>query len=289
MKKILVTGANGQLGKCIQDLAEEQSGLSFVFTDHKELDITSQESAEVLFKDNKFDYCINCAAYTAVDKAEEEAEQAYLINAEGVKHLAMACKENDVILIHVSTDFVFDGRKDTPYTEEDIPNPINVYGKSKLKGEEYVQEILNKYFIIRTSWVYSEYGHNFVKTMLRLGREKDDLNVVCDQFGSPTYAGDLAKVILNIISNNRNVYGLYNYSNEGVISWYDFAKSIFETCNMKLNLKPIKTEEYPAPAARPKFSVLNKDKIKNSFTVEVPVWDDSLEDCINTIVLFEYK
>lgn len=289
MKKILVTGANGQLGRCIQDLAGEYSGLLFVFTDYKELDITSPEDVNVFFGDKKFDYCINCAAYTAVDKAEEEVEQAYLINAEGVKNLAASCKKYDVVLVHVSTDFVFDGQKDTPYTEEDIPNPINVYGKSKLKGEQYVQEILNKYFIIRTSWVYSEYGHNFVKTMLRLGKEKDEISVVNDQVGTPTYAGDLAKVILKIISDNNNFYGLYHYSNEGEASWYDFAKSIFKRCNIKINLKPIKSEEYLKPAVRPKFSVLNKDKIKNSFKVEVPVWDDSLAEGINVIVHYECK
>src|SRR5690606_23203811 len=236
-----------------------------------------------------YDYCINCAAYTAVDKAETEEEKAYLVNAEAVKYLAEACKQNDTVLIHVSTDFVFDGQKGSPYTEDDPTNPIGVYGASKLKGEQYVQSILEKYFIIRTSWVYSEYGHNFVKTMLRLGKEKDEISVVNDQVGTPTYAGDLAKVILKIILNNKNLYGLYHYSNEGEASWYDFAKSIFKKCNIKINLKPIKSEEYLKTTVRTKFSVLNKDKIKNSFKVEVPVWDDSLAEGINVIVHYECK
>lgn len=283
MIKILVTGANGQLGKCIQDLAGKYSDLSFVFTDHKEFDITSQENVNKFFEDQKFDYCINCAAYTAVDKAETEKEMAFLINAEAVKYLALACKETDTTLIHISTDFVFDGKKGEPYTEEDKPNPINVYGASKLKGEQYVQKILKKYFIVRTSWVYSQHGHNFVKTMLRLAKERDELNVVCDQFGSPTYAGDLAKVILNIILMNKTLYGLYHYSNEGVVSWYDFAKIIFEEGSVKVNLKPIKTEKYPTPAKRPAFSVMDKAKIKQELKFEIPNWRDSLISTIKKI------
>lgn len=283
MKKILVTGANGQLGRCIQDLAVEYSGLTFVFTDYRELDITSQESVNIFFENEKFDYCINCAAYTAVDKAEEEIEQAYLINAEGVKHLAIACNEWDTILLHISTDFVFDGQKDTPYTEEDSPNPINVYGASKLKGEQYVQEILDKYFIIRTSWVYSEYGHNFVKTMLRLGKERDEISVVNDQIGTPTYAGDLAKVILNITSSSNNIYGLYHYSNEGVASWFDFARTIFKEANIDINLNSIKTEKYPTPAKRPAFSVMDKAKIKQELKFGISNWRDSLRESLSKV------
>ncbi len=204
---ILVTGAHGQLGKCIQDLAKEHSKLNFIFTDYEDLDITKPEGVNEFFKNQIFDYCINCAAYTAVDKAEVEKDKAFLVNAEAAKYLAESCKEHGATLIHVSTDFVFDGEKGEPYTEEDKPNPINIYGASKLKGEQYVQNILEKHFIIRTSWVYSEYGHNFVKTMLRLAEERNEISVVNDQIGSPTYAGDLAKVIFTIILKEKTEYG----------------------------------------------------------------------------------
>lgn len=273
--KLLITGANGQLGRCLQDVAKRYPGYDFHFKTSKELDITSKEQINNLFDHERFDYCINCAAYTAVDKAETDLENAFLVNAEAVKYLAEACKDNNTILIHISTDFVFDGTKTTPYTEEDAPNPINVYGASKLKGEQYVQDILGDYFIIRTSWVYSEYGHNFVKTMLRLGAEREELNVVNDQIGSPTYARDLAEAIMKIISLKATNYGIYHYSNEGSISWYDFAKAIFKINEMNVHVNPISSEAYRTAAKRPIFSVMDTSKI--SQFVEINCWEKSLK------------
>ncbi|MCK0158135.1 dTDP-4-dehydrorhamnose reductase [Cellulophaga sp. F20128] len=266
--KILVTGANGQLGKCIQDVAKSYPQFNFHFKTSKDLNISEKEQLGALFDQEKYDFCVNCAAYTAVDKAETEKDKAYLVNAEAVRYLAEVCKEQNCVLIHISTDFVFDGNKTTPYTEEDIPNPINVYGASKLKGEQYIHEILEKYFIFRTSWVYSEYGNNFVKTMLHLGKEREVLSVVNDQIGSPTYAGDLAKLVLGIIEVNSNKYGLYHYSNEGKISWYEFATEIFKQKGLKTKVNPIATEEYPTPARRPLYSVLDNSKIKERFKLE---------------------
>lgn len=280
---ILVTGANGQLGKCIQDLAREHSDLNFSFTDILELDITDENFVKHYFEDNSFDYCINCAAYTAVDLAESETYMAFLINAEAVKILAKACSLNNCCLIHISTDFVFDGKKPNAYVEEDTPNPLSVYGSSKLRAEYYVQNILKEYFIIRTSWVYSEYGHNFVKTMLRLGNEKKEVNVVNDQIGSPTYARDLGGFLIALLLNNKNQYGVYHYSNEGEISWYEFAIKIFEIAELRLKVNPISSSEYPTPAKRPKNSKLNKDKTKKAFNISIPFWSNSLINCFSRI------
>lgn len=273
--KLLITGANGQLGRCLQDVAKGFTDHEFHFKTSQELDITKKEQIDNLFAQEKYDYCINCAAYTAVDKAETDQDNAFLVNAEAVKYLAEACKAQNTILIHVSTDFVFNGSKTTPYTEEDIPNPINVYGASKLKGEQNVQKVLEKYFIIRTSWVYSEYGNNFVKTMLRLGAERDELSVVNDQIGSPTYAGDLAKAIIEIISLKATNYGLYHYSNEGAVSWYDFAKAIFKSKDMNVKVNPIPSTAYPTAAKRPMFSVMETAKV--SEFVKIRCWEKGLE------------
>jgi dTDP-4-dehydrorhamnose reductase len=275
--KILVTGANGQLGRCLQDVAKKYPDYDFHFKTSKELDITTKEKIRSLFEQEKFEYCINCAAYTAVDRAETERDSAFLVNAEAVKYLAEACKENETILIHISTDFVFDGSKTTPYSEEDIPNPLNVYGASKLKGEQYVQEIWESYFIIRTSWVYSEYGHNFVKTMLRLGAERKELSVVIDQIGSPTSARDLAEVIMIIINSKSTKYGLYHYGNDGELSWFDFARAIFAESKSDVKLITIKTKDYPTLAKRPLYSVLVKNKITNKLNIEIPFWEESLK------------
>ncbi|MGB5820718.1 MAG: dTDP-4-dehydrorhamnose reductase [Saonia sp.] len=280
---ILVTGASGQLGKCIQGLAQEHSDLIFSFTDIPELDITDENSVNSYFEENSFDYCINCAAFTAVDLAESQKNKAYLINAEAVRILTEACNVNNCVLIHISTDFVFDGEKKGPYNEKDIPNPINVYGKSKLQGEFYVQEILKNYFIIRTSWVYSEHGKNFLKTMLRLGHEMEEINVVDDQMGSPTYAADLAAFILFLITNKRQEYGLYHYSNEGTISWYDFAVKIFEVAELNLKVNSICTAAYPTQAKRPKRSNLSKTKTINTFKITIPLWSDSLINCFSLL------
>lgn len=283
--KILITGTNGQLGRCLHVVSEKYPNYDFHFKTSKQLDITRKEQIDILFAREKFDFCINCAAYTAVDKAESDQENAFLVNAEAVKYLAETCKANKTTLVHISTDFVFDGTKDKPYKEEDIPNPINVYGASKLKGEQYIQEILNNYFIIRTSWVYSEYGHNFVKTMLRLGAERDEISVVNDQIGSPTYAGDLAKAIMEVIRSKTASFGLYHYTNEGTTSWHDFAKTIFEIKEIKIKVNPISSNNYRTQAKRPMYSVLDKTKIKEVFNISIiPNLENSLKEVIyNTL------
>ncbi|MBO0591363.1 dTDP-4-dehydrorhamnose reductase [Cellulophaga sp. E16_2] len=285
MKKniqILVIGANGQLGKCVKDISLKYPSYNFNFKNSKELNITQEQEIQTLFAELNFDYCINCAAYTAVDKAEDDKENAFLVNAEGVKYLAEACENSNTALIHISTDFVFDGTKENPLLENDTPNPINVYGASKLKGEEYIKDILKKYFIIRTSWVYSKYGNNFVKTMLRLGNERDEINVVNDQFGSPTYAIDLAEFIFKIINCESENYGLYHYSNEGSISWYDFAEEIFRQKKIAIKLHSINSEDYVTPAKRPFFSVMDKSKAKKQLNITVPNWKTSLQECLKT-------
>lgn len=277
--KILVTGSNGQLGKCFQELVfHKYTDLDVVFLNASELDITNQSQVENTFKSKNFDYCINCSAYTAVDKAETEKEKAFAVNAEGVKFLSQACDKYQTTFIHISTDFVFDGTKSTPYKETDTPNPINIYGLSKLTGENHIQEILERYFIIRTSWLYSEYGHNFVKTMLRLSKDKKQISVVGDQIGAPTYAKDLANMILDIIKNRQTAYGVYHYSNQGVASWYDFAKAIFDINNIEITLHKIKTEEFPTAAKRPSFSVLDTTKVQEQFKLKIPSWRDSLNE-----------
>ena len=278
MKQVLVTGANGQLGNSIKRISTNFKDLKFVFTDVADLDITSSEEVNTFFESNALDYCINCAAYTAVDKAEEEVDKAFLINATAVKNLAEACQTTGAVLIHISTDFVFDGTKRTPYTEEDTPNPLSVYGKSKLKGEEYVQEICDRHFIVRTSWLYSEYGNNFVKTMLRLAETRKQISVVNDQIGSPTYAGDLAEFILKVISSESTAYGLYHYSNSGAISWYDFAVEIFRQFGKEIDVQPIKTKDYPTAAKRPKFSVLKTEKGNTDAAIQTKSWDVRLKE-----------
>ena len=281
MMNVLVTGSNGQLASCIKDLAKRDTSLNFIYTDYQELDICDLNQIELFFKSNqKIDYCINCAAYTAVDKAESEVEKTFEINAQGAKNLAIVCSEFDTVLIQVSTDFVFDGEKTEPYTETDVANPISVYGASKLQGEVEIQKTYKKHFIIRTSWLYSEHGNNFMKTMLRLAETRDEISVVSDQIGTPTYAGDLANVILKIITSNTRSFGLYHYSNEGETSWYDFAKAIFEASNLKIKVNAIKTEAYPTPAKRPVYSVMDKTKIKSVLKMKTLDWQDSLKKAI---------
>lgn len=280
MTNILVTGGNGQLATCIKDLENKYEDCNFMYVDYEELDITKKEEVSNFFKNTKFDYCINCAAYTAVDRAESEEEIATLVNELGVKNLADSCKEHKTILIQISTDFVFDGEKSSPYSENDKTNPLSVYGQTKLDGEFAVSSNLEAYFIIRTSWLYSEHGNNFLKTMLRLATERDELNIISDQIGTPTYAGDLAEVIVKIITENSNVYGLYHFSNEGVASWYDFAKAIFYESELLVKVNPINTDAYKTDATRPKFSVLDKSKIKNRLQIEIPYWRDSLKKAL---------
>ena len=281
MTTILVTGGNGQLASCIKDVEKEYDDLNIIYTDHLELDICELNQIQTFFKSNpQIDYCINCAAYTAVDKAETEAEKAFEINATGAKNLAQVCNDHDAILIHVSTDFVFDGEKNEPYTETDVANPISVYGASKLQGEVEIQQALKEYFIIRTSWLYSEYGNNFMKTMLRLAETRDGISVVSDQIGTPTYAGDLAEIIIQIINTKTEKYGIYHYSNEGVASWFEFAKEIFKLTKNKTKVNPIPSIEYLTSAKRPKYSVLDKKKIIDVFKIDIPFWRESLKKVI---------
>ena len=286
MMHVLVTGSNGQLASCIKDLAGQYENLKFIYTDYQELDICDLKQVNTFFKSNpKIDYCINCAAYTAVDKAESEVDKAYEINAQGAKNLAIVCHEFAAVLIQISTDFVFDGQKNSPYVESDVPNPISVYGASKLQGEVEVKQRLETYFIFRTSWLYSEHGSNFMKTMLRLAETRDEISVVSDQIGTPTYAGDLAKMILNIVSSKNTNFGLYHYSNEGMVSWYDFAKAIFEVSAIEIKLNPIKTVDYPTPANRPAYSVMDKAKIKSRLSTQASFWIESLQKAIKVTVL----
>jgi dTDP-4-dehydrorhamnose reductase len=281
---VLVTGANGQLGQAIQFVAGNYPNIHFVFCSSSDLDITNKENCDSVFNKEKPDFCINTAAYTAVDKAESEPQKAHLINCIGAKNLAESCKNFNVKLIHISTDFVFDGSKNAPYNETDLPNPKGVYGQTKLDGEIAIQEVFDAYFIIRTSWVYSQFGNNFMITMLRLASERTSLSVVNDQIGTPTNALDLAECLLTIITqhptpNTQDLFGIYNFSNEGQCSWFDFAQKIFEINQVKINLTPIPTTQFPTPAARPKYSVLDKTKIKNAFGVLIKNWDVSLKSC----------
>lgn len=282
---ILVTGSNGQLGSEIRELAPKHTNLKFTFTDIDELDITNYQLLEKFFSKNKFEGIINCAAYTAVDLAEKEKNKAILLNVNAVKNLAEFSSSMNALFVHISTDYVFDGKNFKPYLESDLTNPKSVYGKSKLDGEIEVIFNAQKAIIFRTSWLYSSYGNNFVKTIMKLAREKESLNVIYDQIGNPTCAYDLAKTILEVIPgyNSKSKFEIFNFSNEGVASWYDFAKEIVAQAGLKCNISPIETKEYPTPAVRPHYSVLNKTKIKKHFNISIPYWKDSLNDCIEKI------
>ena len=284
MSNIVVFGASGQLGQCLKKVAETNGVTTIYFPPESEADILNLDALKQIFDTYKPAWCINCAAYTAVDKAEDDIEKARAINKKGVENIAAFCAEYGSTLIHTSTDFVFKGDKPVPLTEDDIAEPINVYGLTKLEGEKAVIESLEKYYTLRTSWLYSEYGNNFVKTMLKLGAERDVLKIVADQVGTPTYAMDLAECILQIIFSKTTAYGTYHYSNEGVASWYDFAKAIFDISGTKVKTLPIKTSEYPTRAIRPAYSVMDKTKIKQAFNIEIPYWRDSLITCINKLI-----
>ena len=287
MQTILVTGANGQVGNEFRVLATQFPAYNFLFTSKDEMAIDDFDAVAKYFSNTKIDVCINCAAYTAVDKAETEQEKAFFINGDAVGNLAAVCKSNNTQLIHISTDYVFDGKTDKAYTEEDKVNTINVYGASKLKGEELAFQNDSSTIIIRTSWVYSSFGNNFVKTMLRLMKEKESINVVNDQQGCPTYAADLAFAIMKIVESQKskikNQNTIFNYSNEGVISWYEFAVAIKELTNSNCIVHPIPTSGYPTPAMRPEYSVLDTTKIKTTFGIEIPNWRDSLEKCLKLL------
>jgi dTDP-4-dehydrorhamnose reductase len=294
-KTILVTGANGQLGSEMQTISAEYPAYDFLFVTREALPIDDEEALEKYFSMHRIDYCVNCAAYTAVDKAETEPEKAFLINGTAVGNLAKYCKAQRAVFIHISTDYVFDGTSTNPYKEEDKVNPVNLYGASKLKGEELA--ILNNpnSIIIRTSWVYSSVGNNFVKTMLRLMKERESIQVVSDQLGCPTYAGDLAAAIMQIIEQaNENTELLnqqgasahiFNYSNQGVINWYQFALAIKELSGSSCAVDPILSSQYPTPAKRPQYSVMDTSKIQQTFHLAIPYWKDSLIKCISKLLV----
>ncbi|RYE05594.1 MAG: dTDP-4-dehydrorhamnose reductase [Sphingobacteriaceae bacterium] len=280
MSKIIVFGASGQLGQCLKQVAAEMDITDIAFPDETEGNILNPETLKALFAKHQPKYAINCAAYTAVDKAEDELDLARKINKTGVANIAALCKQFDAALVQVSTDFVFEGNSPHPLVETDSANPISVYGLTKLEGEQVITEHIEKYFILRTSWLYSEHANNFVKTMLKLGHDRDELKIIADQIGSPTYAIDLASVVLQIIESGSAAYGLYHYSNEGVTSWYDFAQGIFDISKTEVKTFPIRTSEYPTKATRPAYSVMDKSKIKKTFGIEIPYWRHSLERCI---------
>ena len=286
MKTILITGGDGQLGSEFVKISKIKNDFKFIFTDIQTLDICNKSDVEIFFDENKIDFVINCAAYTAVDKAETDTKIAEKINILGVKTLSDVSENHDSVFFHISTDYVFDGfLQGKPYVETDVANPNSAYGRTKLEGEKSINP-KSKHFIIRTSWLYSFFGNNFVKTMIKYGTERKEMNVVFDQIGTPTYAGDLADAIIKMIefqSNENfdiNKYGIYHFSNEGVASWYDFAIEIMRMAKIECKINPIETKDYPTPANRPHFSVFSKNKIKSNFGIEIPYWKDSLVKCI---------
>lgn len=285
--KILVTGSHGQLGSELKLLSALYKTFDFTFIDVEEVDLTKAEAIRNYFSDKNFEFLIHCAAYTAVDKAEEESQLAFAINADAVKTLAEICAEKKIRMIYISTDYVFDGEANQPLAETAQPNPVSVYGKSKLAGENHVLSILSNAFIIRTAWVYSAFGKNFVKSIRHLASQRESLGVVCDQIGTPTYAYDLASAILQIVDalaqGSPAEPGIYHYSNEGVTSWYDFAYFLVGESKLNCKVQPISTAQYKTAAARPKFSLLDKSKIKATFALQIPHWSESLKICIEKL------
>lgn len=286
MKTILVTGANGQLGNSIRLLAKHYPQYNFLFTDVDTLDITDPQAVGKAIKDNQVDYVVNCAAYTAVDKAEDDEELCRRLNSYAVGVLGKAAHEAGAKMVHVSTDYVFSGTGYLPYKETDETRPVSAYGRTKLAGEQILQEVCPEAVIIRTAWLYSEFGSNFVKTVLRLGKERDELRFVFDQIGTPTYAGDLAAAVMAVVAADEKgayVPGIYHYSNEGVCSWYDFTIKILEIAGISSRVFPIETKEYPTKAVRPPYSVLNKSKIKQTYGIAIPHWEASLRVCLEKL------
>lgn len=284
---ILVTGKNGQLGSEFSHLSSMYKYHNFYFTDVECLDLTISEQVNEYFVLNKIDLIVNCAAYTAVDKAEEEKDKANEVNNIAISNLVRVCLKHDIKLIHISTDYVFDGTKSSPYSEDDIKNPIGIYGLTKSLGENEILKSNISAIIIRTSWLYSSYGNNFVKTIIRLSQEKNSINVVNDQFGSPTYARDLAQACMHIIDQSDSWLArpeIFHFSNEGKCSWYDFAKKIIEINQMKLEIVSVNSENYPSKTKRPKYSLLDKEKIKSKFNISIPQWEDSLKDCMKKLI-----
>ena len=279
-KNILVTGAKGQLGQEFQQLEKNFPSLNFLFVSKNELSIADENAVNTFFKNKQIDICINCAAYTAVDKAETDKETAIAVNAIAVGYLAKACKNHNAKFIHISTDYVFDGKGIKPFTENDQTNPVNFYGQTKLSGELNAIKENEETIIIRTAWVYSSFGNNFVKTMIRLMNERESIGVVNDQYGCPTFAADLAQAIMQIIVGNNFLAGIYHYSNKGKISWYDFAKEISQQINSHCVVNEITTSQFPTPAARPSYSVLDTSKIAETFNITITEWKESLQKCL---------
>lgn len=283
-KHILVTGANGQVGSELRDLAKSYPQYNFYFTGREELQVENKDAVEKFFREHPVDVCINCAAYTAVDKAEDEKELAMAGNAVAPANLATACKLHNALLIHYSTDYVFNGTSDKPYSSESPLEPVNFYGETKLAGERAVINSGAKFIIIRTSWVYSSYGKNFVKTMIRLMQSKNEINVVNDQIGSPTYAHDLANATLQIVSSSKNLQsGIYHYSNQGIISWFDFANAIRNYMGFDCEVHPIPTSSFPTPAKRPSYSAMDTTAIQQDFGIIIPHWEESLKKCLEIL------
>jgi dTDP-4-dehydrorhamnose reductase len=283
MQNIVVFGASGQLGQCLKTVAGLKQINNIIFPPEAEANILDMDAISKVFAQYNPAYVINCAAYTAVDKAEDDIDMARKINRTGAANLAVQCKDHGVVLVHISTDFIFKGDKPYPLIESDAAEPISIYGLTKLEGEQDIVSILPQHYILRTSWLYSEYGNNFTKTMLKLGAEREELKIIADQVGTPTYAIDLAAAILDIITSGNENYGVYHYSNEGVTSWYDFAKAIFDLSGSKVKALPIRTSEYPTRATRPAFSVMDKAKIKTTFNIQIPYWRDSLIVCLEKL------
>lgn len=282
MINLLVTGSSGQLGQCLKQLLLSATDISCYFAAREDLDITNGDEIQRFFSEHNFDYCINTAAYTNVEKAESEQKEAFLINAEGANSLAKACKKHNVVLLHISTDYVFDGMAKTPYQEQDRTNPLNVYGASKLKGEQHIGDTWNKHFIIRTSWLYSQYGHNFLNSMLEFAKQKKALTITTQQKGTPTNANELAQVLVTIIKTGNARYGVYHFSNQGEATWYDFAKAIFKATGEIDTVNLAKTEHYATFAKRPAYSVLNCNKLKDTLGITYRNWEDSLKQIINS-------
>ena len=282
MINLLVTGSSGQLGQCLKQLLLSATDISCYFAAREDLDITNSDELQRFFSEHSFDYCINTAAYTNVEKAESEQKKAFLINAEGAYSIAKACKKHNVVLLHISTDYVFDGMAKTPYQEQDPTNPLNVYGASKLKGEQHIVDTWKKHFIIRTSWLYSQYGQNFLNSMLQFAKQKKALTITTQQKGTPTNANDLAQMLVTIIKTGNARYGVYHFSNQGEATWYDFAKAIFKATGEIDTVNLAKTEHYATFAKRPSYSVLNCNKLKDTLGITYRNWEDSLKQIINS-------
>lgn len=283
--KILVTGANGQLGNELHKQLDKEFPGCVLYTDVDTLDLTDAKAVEAFVVNNDITHVVNCASYTAVDKAEEEKMQCAQVNIDAVKNIAMAADANGAKIIHFSTDYVFDGTNHRPYKESDKVNPISQYGTTKRKGETALLALSPEAIIIRTAWLYSPYGHNFVKTMLRLSETQKEIRVVCDQIGTPTYVRDLAQAVVKVLRSHQWVPGIYHFTDEGAASWYDFAKAIFRIAGRKVKVTPISTEDYPTPATRPPYSILDKSRIKATYGVEIPHWEAALADCLNEMGL----